>query len=44
MEKLKQLGKEKEKSIAKTMLFKKMNIHIISEITGLSKKQITALI
>ena len=44
MEKLKQLGKEKEKSIAKTILSKMMNIHLISEITGLSKKQITTLI
>ena len=37
-------AKEREKSIAKTILSKMMNIHLISEITGLSKKQITTLI
>ena len=36
-------AKEREKSIAKSMLAKKMDIPLISEITGLSKKQITRL-
>ena len=40
---LKQGVKEREKSIAKSMLAKKMDIPLISEITGLSKKQITRL-
>ena len=37
-------AKEREKSIAKSMLAKKMDIPLISEITGLSKKQIARLI
>ena len=40
---LKQGVKEREKSIEKSMLAKKMDIPLISEITGLSKKQITRL-
>ena len=32
-----------KKSIAKSMLAKKMDIPLISELTGLSKKQITTL-
>ena len=36
-------AKEREKSIAKTMLAKKMDIPLISELTGLSKKQISML-
>ena len=32
-----------KKSIAKSMLAKKMDIPLISELTGLSKKQITSL-
>ena len=34
---------DKKKSIAKSMLSKKMNIPLISELTGLSKKQIKML-
>ena len=33
-----------KKSIAKTMLSKKMDIPLISELTGLSKKQIKTLL
>ena len=40
---IKQGAKEREKSIAKSMLDKKMDISLISELTGLSKKQITML-
>ena len=40
---IKQGAKEKEKSIAKSMLAKKMDIPLISELTGLSKKQIARL-
>ncbi len=36
--------KETVISIAKSMLAKKMDISLISELTGLSKKQITKLI
>ena len=36
-------SKEKAKSIAKSMLSKKMDIPLISELTGLSKKQISML-
>ena len=36
--------KETGISIAKSMLAKKMDISLISELTGLSKKQITKLI
>ena len=36
-------AKDEKKSIAKSMLAKKMDIHLISELTGLSKKQITML-
>ncbi len=36
-------AKEREKSIAKSMLAKKMDIPLISEITGLSKSQVTML-
>ena len=36
--------KETAISIAKSMLAKKMDISLISELTGLSKKQITKLI
>ncbi len=36
--------KETVISIAKSMLSKKMDISLISELTGLSKKQITKLI
>ena len=39
----KQGAKEREKSIAKSMLTKKMDIPLISELTGLSKNQITML-
>ena len=37
-------AKEKERSIVKTMLSRNMEIPIISEITGLSEKQIKSLI
>ena len=40
---LKQGASNEKKSIAKSMLAKKMDIPLISELTGLSKKQITAL-
>ena len=40
---VKQGAKEREKSIAKTMLDKNMDIPLISELTGLSKNQITML-
>ena len=40
---IKQGAKEREKSIAKSMLAKKMDIPLISELTGLSKKQVTML-
>ena len=40
---IEQGAKEKEKSIAKSMLAKKMDIPLISELTGLSKKQISML-
>ena len=40
---IKKGAKEREKSIAKSMLDKKMDIPLISELTGLSKKQITRL-
>ena len=36
-------AKDEKKSIAKSMLAKKMDIPLISELTGLSKKQITTL-
>ena len=36
-------AKEREKSIAKSMLDKNMDIPLICELTGLSKRQITAL-
>ena len=36
-------AEKREKAIAKTMLSKKMDIPLISEITGLSKKQILSL-
>lgn len=37
-------AKEREKAIAKSMLAKNMDIPLISELTGLTKKQITKLI
>ena len=37
-------AKEREKSIAKSMLAKKMDIPLICKITGLSKSQVTMLI
>ena len=40
---VKQGAKEREKAIAKSMLSKKMDIPLISELTGLSKKQIAKL-
>ncbi len=40
---IKQGAKEREKSIAKSMLDKNMDIPLISELTGLSKNQITML-
>ena len=40
---IKQGAKDEKKSIAKSMLAKKMDIPLISELTGLSKKQITML-
>ena len=40
---VKQGAKEREKSIAKSMLDKNMDIPLISELTGLSKNQITML-
>ena len=40
---IKQGAKEREESIAKSMLAKKMDIPLISELTGLSKKQIARL-
>ena len=40
---IKQGAKDEKKSIAKSMLDKKMDIPLISELTGLSKKQITML-
>ena len=39
----KEVAKKREKSIVKSMLAKKMDIPLISELTGLSKKQITML-
>ncbi len=41
---IEQGAKEREKSIAKSMLSKKMDIPLISELTGLSKKQIRNLV
>ena len=41
---IKQGASNEKKSIAKSMLAKKMDIPLISEITGLSKKQIARLI
>ena len=40
---IEQGAKDEKKSIAKSMLAKKMDIPLISELTGLSKKQITML-
>ena len=40
---IKQGASNEKKSIAKSMLAKKMDIPLISELTGLSKKQITML-
>ena len=40
---IEQGANDEKKAIAKSMLSKKMNIPLISEITGLTKKQITAL-
>ncbi len=37
-------AKEKEKSIAKSMLAKNMDISLISELTGLTKKQLANLV
>ena len=41
---IKKVAKQREKSIAKSMLDKKMDIPLISELTGLSEKQIARLI
>ena len=43
MKGIKKGANNEKKSIAKTMLAKKMDIPLISELTGLSKKQITSL-
>ena len=40
---IKKGAKQREKSIAKSMLDKKMDIPLISELTGLSEKQIASL-
>ncbi len=40
---IKKGAKEREKAIAKSMLSKKMDIPLSSELTGLSKKQIAKL-
>ena len=40
---IKKGAKEREKSIAKSMLAKKMDIPLISELTGLSEAQIVRL-
>ena len=41
---IKQGANNEKKSIAKSMLSKKMDISLISELTGLSKKQISMLL
>ena len=43
MKGIKKGANNEKKSVAKTMLAKKMDIPLISELTGLSKKQITSL-